>query len=586
MAAAAHQGEKVERLCRYIARPAYGRCGGGCLWALMRCEKPHDEGRWHDTHSVVLPEDRAVLRSGQPARHRLCSPRMAFAITIRSKNNVAWPRERWVTRVRTLENEFYMGLLGRLWNWLTSSGSVRTRKGHPDLYPIDVDRLAKELRLTEEATRLGEAGLPAADAAVITGPEAAIVQRVEKARQDYVDWAALRLNILNSDLARRNITKGVNRARQADQEFERKASALLTEQDAVVRGLGEIARKRKAELDAFRTEHGLTREAHFPTGARTYLLYALLVALIAAEGVLNASFFAQGLDTGLLGGFMQAGIMAGINVVIAFLMGKFAIRYVNHRRTIAKTLGLLALLASFAVMICTGLGTAHYRDSLVGDISNPSRAALEAFVAYPFHLNDFFSWALFAISLVFGIASLFDGLFSDDLYPGYGGISRRTQEAIDDHEAELNTLRTDLEELKNEELKGLDAALEKAQVDVAIVESLILDKRTASSRLATALEDANNSLDALIKKFRTENEIHRGISVRPAYFDTRPAPRPIQLPDFSAAADDTALHEQRDLVKMLLAEEQEIRARIQAAFNQQFDRLKPLDTHFPSKEVV
>lgn len=479
-----------------------------------------------------------------------------------------------------------MGLLRRLWNWLTSPRSARRRKAHPDLYPIDVDRLAKELRLAEEAKRLGEAGLPAADATVITGPEAAIVQRVEKARQEYIDWAALRLSISNSDLARRNITKEVNRARQADQEFERKASALLSEQDAIVRGLGEIARKRKEELETFRAEQGLTREAHFPTGTRTYLLYAVLVALIAVEGVLNASFFAQGLETGLLGGFMQAGVMAGINVVIAFLMGKFPIRYVHHRRTIAKSFGFLALAGSFIVMICIGLGIAHYRDSLVGDLVNPSSAALDAFVAHPFRLNDFFSWALFAISLVFGIASLFDGLYSDDLYPGYGGISRRMQEAVDDHEAELDTLRADLEGLKNEALNGLDAVLSQAQADVAGFESCIHDKQKNGLRLATALQDADHSLDALIKKFRTENELHRGTYPRPAYFDTHPEPRPIQWPDFSTKADDTALQEQRDLIRMLLAEEQEIRARIQAAFNQQFDRLKPLDTHFPSKDVA
>lgn len=225
-----------------------------------------------------------------------------------------------------------MGLLRQLWNWLTSSGTVSTHKAHPDLYPIDVDRLAKELRLADEAKRLGEAGLPAPDARVITGPEAAVVQRVEKARQDYVDWGASRLNVLDNDLARRNIVKQVNRARQADQEFERKASALLTEQDAIVRRLGEIARKRKAELEAFRIEHGLSREAHFPTGARTYLSYVILMALIVVEAVLNARFFAQGLDSGLLGGFAEAGIMAGINVVIAFLIGKFFIRYVRRYR--------------------------------------------------------------------------------------------------------------------------------------------------------------------------------------------------------------------------------------------------------------
>lgn len=478
-----------------------------------------------------------------------------------------------------------MSLLERLWNWLTSSDARKPRKAHPDLYPIDVERIAKDLQLAEQAKRLGEAGLPAAEAAVISGPEAAIVQRVEKVRQDYVDWGALRLNVLNTDLSRRDITKDVNRARQADQEFERKASALLTEQDAVVRGLGEVARKRKAELDTFRTKHHLVREANYPTGTRSFLQYSVLLVLVALEGVLNATFFAKGMDAGLLGGFVQAGIMAFMNVSIAFSLGKFALPYVNHRRTFSKVLGMLALLAAFAIMGCIGLGIAHYRDSLTAEIANPAKAALDAFVQDPFHLKDFFSWALFAVSLLFGIFSLFDGLFSDDRYPGYGAVSRLTQTAIEDHEAELDILRTALEDLKNEALEELDSALKSAQADVAVFESLIHDKQMVGSRLSTALLDADNSLDALLKKFRTENELHRGGARRPAYFDSQPNLRSIEAPDFCTEAEEEALQMQRSLVSTLLEEEQDIRARIQTAFIQQFDRLKPLDSHFPSKEM-
>lgn len=479
-----------------------------------------------------------------------------------------------------------MGLLERLWNWLTSSGSRKPRKAHPDLYPIDVERIAKDLQLVEQAKRLGEAGLPAVEATVISGPEAAIVQRVEKARQDYVDWGALRLNVLNTDLSRRDITKDVNRARQADQEFERKAGALLTEQDAAVRGLGEIARKRKTELESFRFEHQLLREAHFPTGSGSFLRYTFLVALILFEGLLNATFFARGLDTGLLGGFIEAGVMAGFNVAIAFSMGKFAIPYSNHVRALPKFLGVLALVVSLTVMGCIGLGIAHYRDSLAAEISNPAKATMEALLVHPLHLSDFFSWVLFAISVAFGLASLFDGLFSDDLYPKYGAISRRTQSAVDDHEAELNTLRKDLKELKDAELEILDETLKRAQSDISVFESIIHDKQMAGSRLSTALLDADNSLDALIKKFRTENELHRNGVARPAYFDFQPVLRPIQIPSFETDADESVFKEQRSLVSALLAEEADIRAKIQAAFNQQFDQLTPLDSHFPSKEVV
>lgn len=476
-----------------------------------------------------------------------------------------------------------MALLERLWNWLTSSGSRQPRKAHPDLYPIDVARIAKDVQLLEQAKLLGEAGLPAPDAAVLSGPEATVAQRVEKARQDYVDWGSLRLNVLNTDLSRRDITKDVNRARQADQEFERKASAQLTEQDTVLRGLGERTRKRKAELEAFRAEHKLSREARYPVGFGVGLRYAIVVALVVIEGIVNASFFAQGLDTGLIGGFMQAVILAAANVSIAFLLGKFAVRYVNHKRIAPRIGGFLSIAVALLLMGCIGLGISHYRDSLTAEAIDPAKVALEAFLTNPLQLRDFFSWMLFAISVTFALATLFDGLSSDDLYPGYGPISKRTQLAIDDYEAEIDGLRASLEELKNEELEGLDAALNRAQADVAIFESLIQDKKMAGSRLSTALLDADNSLDALLKKFRTENERHRNGVQRPRYFDTSPTLRPVQPPSFETDTDEIALQEQRALVAALLGEEQEIRARIQAAFTQQFDRLKPLDLHFPSK---
>lgn len=479
-----------------------------------------------------------------------------------------------------------MNLLDRIWNWLTSSGGRTPRKSHPDLYPIDIERIAKDLCLDEEAKLLGMAGLPAPEAAVISGPEAAVVQRVEKARQDYMDWGALRLNVLNTDLRRRDITKDVNRARQADQEFERKASALLAEQEAIVRGLGEVARKRKEELEAFRVKHHLMREAHFPTGTRSYFLYSLLLALVALEGILNAKFFAQGLDSGLLGGFLEAGIMATINVFIAFMIGKFAIPYANHHHNFLKALGFLAVMIATLIMGGIGLGISHYRDSLTSEITNPAEAALTSFLAHPLHLKDFFSWALFAISFIFGLASLFEGLYSDDRYPGYGSISRRTQTAIDDHEFELNNVRATLEELKDEELESLDATLKHVQTNIAILEEMIQNKHMAGSRLAMALLDSDNSLDALLKRFRSKNELHRNGVKRPAYFDTLPDLRPIQPPNFDTASDDATLQAQKNMASTLLTEEQGIRARIQAAFIQQFDHLKPLDYHFPSEDAT
>lgn len=475
-----------------------------------------------------------------------------------------------------------MKLLERIWIWLTTATARKPKKGHPDLYPINIDAITHELRLVEEAKRLGEAGLPTTDAVALSGPEAGVVQKVEKARQDYVDWAVLRLNILSQDLGRRNVTQDINRASQADKEFERTASARLAERENLLSTLGNSANILKAELQVFKAQHGLTREANNPKMG-TALRYGILLLLIVLEGFLNASFFSQGMNSGLLGGFTMAAALASINVLIAFICGKFFIRYVNHSRTSLKICGLVAVAISTSIILTMGLSIAHYRDALTGDIVNPARAALEAILTNTFQLQDVFSWALFAISITFGFASLADGLFSDDLYPGYGDYARRTQMAIDDYDDELNELRNELEDLKNNELKALDKVVQQSQASTATFESLIDDKRMAASRLSTALRDADNSLEALLRKFRTENELHRKGLQRPDYFDRTPDLRPIVVPDFNTSADEAALSEQRELVDSLLSGVEEIRARIQAAFNHQFDRLKPLGTHFLDK---
>ena len=474
-----------------------------------------------------------------------------------------------------------MKLLKKFWNWLTTSAKRKPNNQHPELYTIDVDEIALELNLLGEAARLGTMGLPTADATVLSGPEAAALQRVEKARQDYVDWGALRLNILNQDIGRRNITQNVNRASQADEEFVRKADTLLTEQHSLLQELSKTATRHNEELEKFKTEHALIREADFPTKSGTFLRYTILLLLIVIEGIINSKFFAQGMDSGLIGGFSIAALLATFNISCAFIFGKFFIKYINHSKINWKASGLISFVLALVLMILIALGIAQYRDSLVAEASEPAVLALKSMLTNPFHLYDIFSWILFAISITFGLAALFDGLYSDDLYPGYGAVARRTKLSVDDYEDTLDSLREDLEELKNGELASLDNAVQQSQASISALDSLIDDKIMTSSRLSTALLNVDNSLEALLQKFRIENEVHRKGLKRPIYFDQLPCLKPIAVPNFNTETDKTNLASQHALVNTLMADVETIRARIQAAFNLKFNGLKPLDTHFP-----
>lgn len=477
-----------------------------------------------------------------------------------------------------------MTLTAALWRWLTSTrrrddARAPARQPH-ELAPLDVDRLTRELDLLGEAARLGAAGLPDAQARTLSGPEALVVQRVEKARQDHLDWAVRRQGILERDLTRQGVTEAVNRARQADKAFERAASSLLAEQETLLKSLQGAARARQAELDAFKARNRLERAADYPSPSRKTLLYGVLLMMVAFEGVANSFFFAEGVSTGLVGGFIFAGAFAATNVALAFLFGKVALRQIAHVGLARRALGLVALPVAVGAMLTIALATAHMRDALAAAAPDAAAAALASLRATPFELAGIASWGLFLASLLFATVALVDGLQTDDRYPGYGQVTRRALLAADDYDQELEELRDELEALRNEQLASLDRDLRESRAALLVQESLVGDKRATAARLANALRDAEHSLDALLRRFRTENEVHRRGAPRPAYFDTTPALAPLPQPDFRIEADEAALAQARTQLDALLAEVEGLRARIQAAFNRQFDQLAPLDTHF------
>ncbi len=469
---------------------------------------------------------------------------------------------------------------GSLWGWLTSSRAPVPTKGHPDLYPLEVERLTRELDLLEQARRLGEAGLPDAGARTISGPEALVVQRIEKARQDYVDWAVRRLGILDRDFARQEVMPPVNRARQADKAFERAASALLSEHEVVLQSLRGAALARQAELDAFKERNRLQRDADFPSPGRKALLYGMLLLMVAFEAIANSFFFAEGVSTGLVGGFVFAGVFAATNVALAFLLGKVAVRQLAHRAIARRVVGLVALPLALGAMTTIALATAHLRDALTAGAPDAAGVALQTLLASPFVLGGIASWGLFLVSMLFAVASLVDGLKTDDSYPGYGRVTRRALLAAEDYDAELDDLRDAMASLRNEQLGALERDLRESQGALLVLDNLIGDKRATLSRLSNALHDADNSMDALLKRFRTENEIHRGGAPRPAYFDTLPTLSPLGQPAVDVAADEAAVARLREPVEALLAEVEALRASIQTAFSRQYDRLAPIGTQF------
>lgn len=472
-----------------------------------------------------------------------------------------------------------MGFLKRVFKWLLLKPRRVARYGNPSLYAINIEKIAQEINLEAEARRLAESNLPKTDETALTGVESQIIRRIEKARQDYSSWAVDRRKVLNETIENCDVAPLINKALQVDNEFERKASELLSQNEQVLKETAENAYYLDIELDRVRAQNALQRQAFYPDVTRKFLKWSILILLIVIEGILNAVFFAKGISTGLIGGFVYAASFSFVNVFLAYLWGRFAIPNCNHIKLIRQYFGAFSVLAALATAIGIGLLIAHFRDALGSDLANAPRMALESLRQEPLGLQEVHSWILFGISVVFALIALGDAYSMDDPYPGYGAISRRARQAFDDYITELGGVRDALQELKDRALDELDKTLSQCQSDLRILNEMIEHKVATETHLRNALADADNCLGTLLRTFRDINQLHRK-NRKPLYFGEDPKIKEIKWPDFSVDHDRFKYKEQSSLVDQLIRRVQEIRGNIQSSFIRHHDGLKPLDEHF------
>ncbi len=474
------------------------------------------------------------------------------------------------------------GLIRQFRVWLFSGPrSSPTTYGNPDLHPIDTDRLAKELNVERDAERLGKAEIPRTEATAPTGTESSIIQRIELARHEYAAWGTQRARLLNGIITSTDVTTVADRALQVASEFERKAGLLIDEwSSALGQQTGEI-RERKKEFNEFRETHVLTRAARFPTQAEKVFLQMVLAALVLVEGGLNSYFFAQGMLGGFIDGLFYALLFAFINILLAYCYGRFFLPQLFHRGFVHKALGALLLTLGLVAIVAVALIIAHYRLAVSdGFLEAAAVIAWGTFRTSPFDkLQDIQSVLLVVVSIGFALGAMFDAFKLDDRYPGYGDVTRRLNQALEDYALELEIVREQREELKATSLNELDKLIDHMRVALHQLDQAIAQKEETGHRLDNAFANANNCLDALLNRFRQHNNMHRRTQA-PTYFSRRVRPPPITRPDCNVDDDRAKYAEQRKKLQVVEENAPLIRANIQSSYSRMFDRLKPIDEHF------
>ncbi len=227
-------------------------------------------------------------------------------------------------------------------------------------------------------------------------------------------------------------------------------------------------KSRLADLENFKAENGLVRDAHYPSSP--LLAFGILSILVLLEAGINGVLFADSSDQGLFGGWLEALVLSITNVGAAFLFGRMVLPQLHRRGLIPRTGAVLLSLAGLAALMAVNLIGAHYRDFKAGVVSLETPAALRTIApsgrqkpplagkpakpataetsaapqsqiadqekakereaigklfGSPFAFDGFMSFFLFVIGLCGASIAALDGYKFDDPFPGYGKRHRK-----------------------------------------------------------------------------------------------------------------------------------------------------------------
>ncbi len=465
----------------------------------------------------------------------------------------------------------------RVMDWFKRffSGSA----GQTENLSIEIDSIVEKFQLVKEAKRLAKMGLPAFHEKKPTSLELSVVEHVNQLREEAQRDFLRRQEDINSRVLSFEIKHQSMQSDVLNAEFERQARKIMDEQGAWLKKLAYSAMTRFKELEAFKKTNGLEREANYPSTSGLVLRYSMLVFLVVVEGILNANFFAEGLSSGLIGGFVYAALLAAINVVGCFFLGKYALPWLVSKPVAGKAFGIFSLLFTACFMLLVAMSIGHIREQLMAASASPTRDAWELMQNHFWGLSDLVSWFLVAMSMGFGIASVFDGLTIDDMYPGYGAVVRRCNTTRDEFEAEFEEIREELEDLKQEKLDLINQGFKTLHELIASLRKLVLEKEALQREFADKLTQSEVVVYAVLRKFRMENEIARDDGLRPGYFDHLPALDPVNVPRVSNDSEQALITKLEQDIRVYENTVNEQREKVYNLYEQCISRLNHLKYH-------
>jgi len=451
-----------------------------------------------------------------------------------------------------------MNAEGRPWGifvrWIRKAlRKFRTRRNRFPVFEstfpaLSPETVFSELELSNVAARNGVNGIPATDARQPDSGEASILRYVQKDVVEVLAGYRAHMKGLNDRISSiRGANPSAARDALAKLRAETRARETLLREELLK--ADQEARAAETEFQRFRKEQRLDREPQLSDSHA--LSWAIILVVLAVEALVNSVFFERGSALGFVGGAMTALVLAAIDVLVVWTLGRASTRVVGRRRLDASV-GTIAAATTCVWVVGYNLLVGHIREQLQVNAEMAQELALTAFLASPLGLRQADSWVLVAVGVVGSAFAWVTAYRWDEPYPGYADVARRRNRLREERDQQ----RAQLHSFEDQARQGAWAALETirrdALQDLRSLENTIKTKEMLSENVRLFIRDREEAAIAAIIRYRDENRISRPDSVAPpAFFDEPPSiPKLYDVAEGGAEDDNSVAEVKASLVAL------------------------------------
>jgi Skp family chaperone for outer membrane proteins len=389
---------------------------------------------------------------------------------------------------------------------------------------LDVQLLDRELDLKRRGRDRGESEQPITNTSTWDSVESEVIEHIGAAQKRAYDELQAQLATFHERLT--------------DLDFESRFGAieevahggladLKAEQQMALddlHGLRKDLAEAETSLAEFKKEHKLRRPAEKKSALGQFVKLLVIGLLVVGELVANGYFLSGGNELGLIGGFVEALLFSALNVGVAIFVALVLLPNLYHRNFFRKLFGVIALFAFFAWAAGLNLGLAHYREAAgtreptIAFTEQARDAVVERLLTRPLELDQFESWLLFAIGVLFALVALIDGLSLVDRYPGYQKFADTMRKARQAYADQRRAKILDLSDVRQEyqdAVSELRIDIAKRRTEHQAISAHRLKLLNLFQEHQAQLEKAANQL---LRIYRDAN-IETRSSVAPSYFE-------------------------------------------------------------------